>query len=337
MSKLRRQTDTVSAAEFNRLAARLAARRVTGGEHVRCTRTFMGQIITLGTLPEERHAWQTEAAWNPFLQKWTARIVVPGSVNGLAPLVNAGSYYVQDGKQPAVMTLDGIPELLLNFRAIGHDGTAGESVPEFFANMGVGKQPKAAAPDEPVNLTELAAQPGNRLLRACDLVLIQPRPAMKTDVQLGDALVDGWTLRQSVNYTTPSTTRARVVAQAKFIYPGQSFKPEDFDQALVERDFDAIQIATIYLVSPPDTEDGTDPDATWQPFIKHVLFYDLNYATPRADGTAEPDPVTFFIPTVAGAMVQPLVSALLALANDVFDALKALLTAQSNEGRFWSV
>jgi hypothetical protein len=332
----RRPIDRVTAGQFNGLLAQLPSRRISGSGRVHVSRTAMGQRVGLDESPTFAHPWLTTPRWNADLEQFTAQ-VAPGFINGEPPLVQPGHFYTPDGEDPAGdMTLLGEPEVLLNFRAIGHDGTSGESVPEFFATMGVGAQPQAVQPGETVNVTEQAPTAGNRLLRACDIVLVQPRAAMKADTAISGSLLDGWTLRQSITYMGATAT-AHVTAQARFTAPGTSYLPEDFDQAFVERNFDAIKIATVYLVSPPDAAAGSAIDASWQPFVKHTLFWNLTYATPRVSGSVAPEPLFFFIPTPAGVLVQPLVSALLSMSNDALAAVTAQLASQSNEGRFWSV
>jgi hypothetical protein len=48
-----------------------------------------------------------------------------------------------------------------------------------------------------------------------------------------------------------------------------------------EPNFDELLLSTVYLLSPPNAAPGSEPDSTWQPFVKHELFWNLTYITPE--------------------------------------------------------
>jgi hypothetical protein len=336
----------------------------------------IGRTLQISPEPIWKHPWQITPLWDGTRQLWTSTMKA-GFVNGECPVViqtvaQAPNNWQQFGinpldgqpffsawvfnkNTPAIppattvwIPLYANPLIDLSWRNIGYDdATAQNPVPQFFLNLGVTK----ATPIDPDNPDQSAANlfnpppAGNRLLRGCDLILHQPHVALTSQITLEPGIVTGESnVSQTLGLTqiSPGDT-LKVYAQ------GGAYDPQDAIAAGIdpstgdytEPPWDEILIGTAYLLSPPNTAPYSAPDQTWQPFVRHSLFWNLFWAQPEfqptpteaTDAFGQLAQLTSVLGAGAGAVdVNYLTSSL----NDAYQAATNILVAQSMAGSFWT-
>ncbi len=313
-----------------------------------------------------RHPWQVTPGWSPEQRSWLAQIE-PGFVNAHTPiyrkkLVGKGpgrdfgtnpltgeKYFSADvfshsEPVPTAHSIDLplylLPQIPLSFYNIGFDGQPQLPVPSFFLDRNV-----APAPPQPDALALLQdggasldlnppPPPGLRLLRACSLILHQPRAALTSEITLQPGLVTGISnVTQTLGVRFPPSSDVLRVTTGYF---NPVYSPLDVLEGIYEEPtWDELAIATVYLLSPPHTPPGTVADGTWQVFVRHALFWNLHYHTPNfrpaVNNTSVP-----FIPPLAGGAAQPVINLLTASLNDLTNQALNIVTAHSLAGSFWT-
>lgn len=329
-----------------------------------------------------RHPWFTTPQWLPKRKSWAA-FVLAGFVNGRAPVVTTtagalrearGTFYGQlvDGRtgaaeieQLALLAIggeddSGLPDStqidvalyqnppvgLFEWRKIGWDGAG--AVPQFFLDRGVHKAPPGIANQlegGAISMNSVTPPKGNRLLRACDIILHQPRTALTSHISIEYGIATGLS---NVNQTldlreaSPSDrlrlvtgTHNQIAQNGLNFTAGTSLLASDYE----EKTWDEILVSTVYLLSPPDLEPGSDPDATWQPFVAHSLFWNLFWAQPKFKAVIFDDIFRSLVGTVAvigGGSGFGAVNFIAASINDATQAAFNLLTSNSQSGSFWT-
>lgn len=316
-----------------------------------------------------RHPWFTRASWDGKRKQWTAT-VKPGFVNGNAPFAQTlvsnvpvpqqdfginpltGKPFFSDpifnhggsmgpGTSVIAMPMFYNPPIDLTFRNIGFD-SINEAPPDFFAKRGVQNPPHQPTDDELLAgaSLNLDAQPakGNRLLRACDLVLHQPREALSSDITFGAGPATGISSVQqtlTVILANPNDY-LKVFATGKFV-PAAGIDPTQGD--FTEANFDEIVVSTVYLLSPLDTALYSAPDETWTPYVKHNLFWDLNWMQPAFRILDSDNAIGGLLSAallLGGGTASIAINFLSASINDAFQNALNVLTAHSLAGTFWT-
>jgi hypothetical protein len=354
----------IDAPTWNRTVGPVRGNRWRAGTRVNVVRTPVGQCLTLAPKKEWRHPWFTQAVWVGSESKWVAT-VQPGFVNGICPVYRqaflslaqsqangfginplSGEFYFsspifnKSTGQVAAQTeifnvpLYAQPAMELGFRNVGFDGP-GSVVPDFFKRLGVQDAPKGLEEDllnGTLDLSKQAPQRGNRLLRACDIVLHQPRTA----------LTSTWTLGELGQVTQELGMRSALPSERLKIYTTPEFRDGSLATGIdpaarffEEATWDETLVSTVFLVSPPDTEPYSEPDVTWQPFVRHSLFWNLLYAQPGLEPVASSN-VQFLppLPGVSGLLIGSYVAASL---NDLSQQAWNAILAHSLSGSFWTV
>jgi hypothetical protein len=246
------------------------------------------------------------------------------------------------------------PPIQLAFRNVGFDsdGTVGSAVPQFFKNLGVQNSPQPANLSDPNNpdtadavVAALNVQPtpGNRLLRASDIVVHQPRMALTSTISIEDGAITGIsnvTQTLGIRSAAPGD-RLKVFATSLFD-PGSAaalgIDPLSGDYE--EPTWDELLVSTVYLLSPPNAVPLSQPDSSWVPYVAHTLFWNLTYLArtvlqvPQL-GNATGELVTLGS-TLAGGLASFAVNTISASINDAMQNALNLLTAQSLAGTWWT-
>lgn len=338
------------------------------GLHAKVSRTSGGQTVTLAPVGGQwRHPWYTRLSWVSPLRQWVAT-VEPGYVNGRMPIYEttvreaemtpeyginplsgerffSASVFQRKGGESKVTRRVQIPlymrpAIRLTWRKLGFDGDA--AVPEFFALRGVQPPPPSQAAQllggGPINISKTLPRAGMRLLRACDIVLHQPRMALTSHVTIEPGIVTGIS-----NVTQTLSLRSQAPEDRLKIFATSRHDPADPLQAGInplgndyeEPTWDELLVATVYVLSPPGTPVGSEPDADWVPYIRHHQFWNLSHAQPRLRALVT-DPSIPYIPPLAGGAAQLVVNFLTASLNDATQRMLNILTAHSMAGRFWT-
>jgi hypothetical protein len=318
-----------------------------------------------------RHPWQTQAGYSPRSGGWFA-FVNPGLVNGEAPIVRttATEQRQQTGRtwhknpltgkpffsdpifnrtEPGGGTEKRIievplylsPAIPLRWRPIGFDGLPGSALPLFFRRLGAAARPGTQiGTDTDLALADTSAfteQPpeGLRLLRACDIILHQPRAAVSSSFQFLDPIAGQGFARQTITLTAPQTgDRLRLFAGD---YDGTPnvFSPLN---GYTEDAFDEMKVCTIYLLSPRGAALGSSPDGSWTPYVQHDLFWNLNYRTPAFQPVLNIQGANPLLPlAVFGAgILLPFLQYTWSILSDAFQQAFNLIQASSQAGTFFT-
>jgi len=168
-----------------------------------------------------------------------------------------------------------------------------------------------------------------RLLRAMDIVLTIPKPSA------APALVDdgrgGVSLSVTIEPAPPGNpglyTTKRFIAQPLAPTLQDQLATGQPDSAFVER-----LVCTVYLLSPAGAVLGSDPDHTWQPWVRHYLFYSRAFAH-----KADIDEIPALNAGLAGGAADAAVQNQLDALNQADAAASLFLSRAAVEVSDWSV
>lgn len=362
-----------------------AAPQIRPSHNTRLEQNTLGRSLSMQRGRAWRHPWFTMAQWLPQKKAWAA-FVVAGFVNGFAPMVRTtagdlrearGTFFGQlvDARtgaaeiaQLALLAVGGAddaglpdntaldvplyqnPPIGLNeWRNIGWDGAG--PVPQFFQDRGVSKPQKAidsanAETGLSINTADLTPPKGNRLLRACDIFLHQPRTALTSTITVSPdgGMVTGLSaVNQTLGFRAAADNDKLKIqtgtfssAQIKLSFTGATnLMASDYE----EKNWDEILISTVYLLSPPDAPLDAKPDATWQAFAKHNLFWNLLWAQPAVQPVFNLDifrGIIGLVSVLGGGAGLGAVNFIAASINDATQGAYNVLQAQSLEGSFWT-
>jgi hypothetical protein len=100
--------------------------------------------------------------------------------------------------------------------------------------------------------------------------------------------------------------------------------------------FDALHLATVYLLSPEDMSAGSELGPDWTPYVKHRVFWNLVHAVRFDPPVGRNENITLFT-GLAGGVADGIINQLLATNNDASAAASEFLANRTVEGRFWSI
>ncbi len=353
--------------------------------NTRIEQNQLGSNISMSRPRGWKHPWFTEAKWMPKKKAWAA-FAVAGFVNGFAPMVRTpvgdlkearGTFYGQlvdartgaaeiaqlallaiseadssglaDTDQVNVPLYQNPPIGLYEWRNIGWDGTG--AVPQFFQDRGVSKPPTGVAAQlqsgGKIAADSLTPPKGNRLLRACDIILSQPRAALTSQITIQpDGLLLGTSnVTQTLGVRAAlATDRLKIVSGTFNAYQQSQLNFTSAADTLAsdyeEKTWDEILVSTVYLLSPPNSASDAKPDATWQPFAKHSLFWNLLWSQPELThafvsgdtfGT-----ITALAAHLGGGVASFAVTSIAASINDATQGAFNILQSKSLAGSFWT-
>ena len=341
----------------------------------------LGRVVSMGRSREWRHPWWTRLEWLPMSKRWVA-FVKAGFVNGLAPIVRTtagvlrearGTFYgqlvdartgaaeiaqlarlateeaggLEDGATVEVPLYENPPITLSEWRNIGWDGSV--AAPLYFQYRGVNKPSGAVSGnlDTGIKISrdKLFPPKGNRLLRACDILLHQPRTALTSQIDItpGGAITGSSIVTQTLGLREASTNdRLKIqtgtysaIEQSKLNFSGASSLLADYE----EKTWDEILVSTVYLMSPPDAPLDAQPDSTWQAFAKHNTFWNLSWSQPEVTPFFSNDifaPLLGLLGVIGGGSGFLWASYVTASINDATQGAYNILAAKSLAGSFWT-
>ncbi len=277
------------------------------------------------------------ASWNKQ-KKWTA-VVEPGFLNGRCPKFRTTE--VADGETKQVDTpLYMRPLIPMRWRPLGWDSETGGAVPQFFKDRGASDaQPEitAAAIDEGASVFDTPEAPKTlRLLRACDIWLHQPRIALTSQIEItpAEGLLTGRSLvSQTLSVTSPVAGDTLQVLAGELRRLERGIAP--LQNLYAEESFDDVLIATVFALSPRSTPAGSEPDGSWQCFVRHNLFWNLNHVVPFFRQVREIPQVIIF-PPLAGGAASFILNYFVASTNDAFAEAFTRISANTLQGTFYT-
>jgi hypothetical protein len=314
------------------------------------------------------HPWTIVPEWSDTAELWVFRIR-PGFVNGVEPEISTmamlasertldrieeetGTRPEKDQSVEALITES--PQIpVAGTRIIGKGAdpdsvsvsTSGniavefEAVPEFFIQFGVTDEKVVFQGNLNSGIQEVQSESAGEspLLRACDVVLYVDRTAAKLDVIQGNPFLDNFSTSLVINYgrSTPARKRPWLHVTAKY-KPSVEVDMGNLLEGTADPEFDAIKIATIYLLSPPKFSPELPIDDTWTAFVKHDQFWNLCHAPQRIPDPTPIEPIRLQTNLAAG-IADPIISSLLAPGNDAYNIALQVLRNRNLAGRFWSL
>ena len=212
-------------------------------------------------------------------------------------------------------------------------------VPEFFIQFGVTDEKVVFQGNLNSGIQEVQYESAGEspLLRACDVVLYVDRAAAKLDVIQGNPFLDSYSALLVINYgrSTPARERPWLDVTAKY-KPIVEVDMGNLLEGAPDPEFDAIKIATIYFLSPPEFSPDLPMDDTWTAFVKHDQFWNLCHAPQRIPDPTPIQPIHLRT-GLLGGIADSIFSSLLAPGNDAFNAALQVLRNRNLAGRFWSL
>jgi hypothetical protein len=288
--------------------------------------------LTVKVLPPRglTHAWKVSTRWDPETERWGIT-VRPGHVSG-EPEVLLG------GEKIRLAVPFTIPAE--RWRAIGGDAApvlgAGESVPPYFLAMGVApvsSEMKIEGETLQITLTgDRLSRKERRLLRAAELILVQPRPSVRIAWEEVDSRV-----APKIDVVAAAGGPSLVVRPSWTDPVEASASRDEIATGLVDAGIDELRIATLYLVSQPGAPDGAEIDETWRPYVRHYVFRNLRHAVDRDVVPILESPVIFSTFGLAGGAGEAIVQGLAQGLNDAEGQLQAWLNRSRIRGRFWTI
>jgi len=340
--------------------------QVRAGRGMSLRETLYGFAPSASPRGTWKHPWFITPRWSSG--RWSAQ-VKPGLVNAFAPVVRTTVEEQQEiGAQrdfginplsgvpffsdpifdhptqpvPAAKRIIDIPLYLdpavaLTLSPLGWDGPGDGAVPQFFLDRGVARSPRPSGgsgdPEDGVTV-EFTEPPANlRLLRACDVWVHQPRLALTSSIEVAEVFGELSNVTQTLGVRSQVAGDALRVFAGRFTRQPITIDPTQSDYE--EQAWDDLLIGTVFLLSPPRTPVGSAPDGTWQPFVRHHLFWNLSWVP----GTFQPlstDHSTIYIPPLAGGAAQLIINFLIASLNDLTQTAINNLTAHSLAGTFYT-
>lgn len=347
----------IPAAEWNAARALAQRNRSLSGTGVRLMWTADGVWVELATDNAFRHPWELSCRWRAdetlaLGGEWVAT-VQPGFVNGRDVTIEVATAPRPDGSAPlrrhVALTAEQQPELSLgSYRdptapsgfSATEDGdvvtTSGEGYPRFFERLGVkpawkgGKLGEDASESDP-NRT--------RQIRASDVVLITPRTATRQQVEVRDPLTDAQSVEISTIYLNgrlaSAPSRNYLVSLPKWTPTAGPSALDKLMGTAVDTEQDELRIATVYFVSPEDTAEDAEVDATWTPYPTYAVFWNLNWASREQTALVPSPPISLHTGLAAG-IGDALFNFLLSPVNDFFNQIEAFLGAADYSGKYWT-
>lgn len=318
------------------------------------------------------HPWTIIPEFDAQQTRWSCHIK-PGYVNGLEATVSLPAKDVpQDtldrlkaSKEPMPGDAETAVEVWLTesplmpltaWRSIGPDASPTgssvsedgnvnftfEQVPKFFEALGVGEPPKIGSSGAEGIMQSASGtaedQASVRLMRALDIVLYQDRPATASQFTQSDGS-DGVIFQYDVTVVNAPSARKRAYLRETSKYEPPP-PPTDPIARLMgdwsDMPRDELWMASVYLVSPEGAAFGSAPDETWQPYVRHRVFWNLNHATNRLPPPLKSENLTL-ITGLAGGVGDRINQFLLSQVNDANNAVAQFLNRNTIEGRFWTI
>lgn len=343
----------------------------------RLAENAIARSVSVDTETAWRHPWFTEAQWSPVGKKWVC-FTKAGFVNGVAPVVRTtvgalrearGTFFGQlvDAKAGA----DEIAQLArlassTDDYAGADDGDAIDvplykrppiplsswtrvsKIPEFFADRGAVRPPPSGIDTSMgfVQITLTTPVPGARVLKSCDVMINQPRVALSSSIEITPSgAVTGMSLvNQTLAMREPSggeklrmqTGSYKELQEESGRFQGAARLVENYE----EQTWDRMLIATVYVLSPPDADEEAAVDETWEPYVQHAQFWNLNWQQPLLRETMFNEdifkPLLGTLSVLGGGVGFLWASTVTASLNDAMQGAYNVLTATSLGGSFWT-
>jgi len=315
--------------------------------------TGKGEVYYLDEISREwQHPWFVTGFYD---ESWKIRIK-PGFVNGESPL--ATSDEVDSDGRNKQLPLTEFPAIPLPKDIFEQPPVA----PKFFSSLGV-KDPDK--PDIEIDLrgsrgitvtipTQDKSSAADRMLLKAVVFLTQARASHKLVTDIPGNLLLANLVEYSSSWDTSALSSlgrdARINVAKQLPSAGAPSIFDLFSGTIQDDSIDYLPLATLYFVSPPKGKDepkwkalqeqalSDGPGAGWELYVKHDVFWNIDYANNNKPPINIPsfgtDPFTTFF---VGRYTFAPMAALGAMNALVSKALAMAFNGASNGGRFWTV
>ena len=294
--------------------------------------------------PSRSHPWQISAIYNYEKKAWQTSML-PGLVNGLPAYITmlykdmplAAQERVdaeRKEKQQAKAGKDSSFSAYLDEGAkLTHErfrDYSGGGAPDFFKRLGV--------TDPVTNRAGELESTATRLLKSCDVVLVQPRPSLTNRVDYG-LFGSGVQITSTPGLFVPTNREPFVISTPLFVEKKEppSFRSVFFN-TFVDTGRDELHLSRFYLLSPQLPILKPDDLSNWQPFTKYNCHHNLVHATQQIAKakTNYEKPLTIqtgLLGGLADSIFNNLLTGGLNVANDVL----SYLNQRDLAGKFYAV
>jgi len=326
---------TFPARVYNDVMAMMRRSRPLPGLNSRIRETSAGVLIS-ATLPlsDWNHPWKLHPRWvekDDGPGKWTVAIT-PGFVNGADAVV---------GESDEPLTADPVPTLeVTGFRdATGMNG----HYPALFKKLGARKpmEPEAVfsgslEENAQVEVPLFPEQYGTRRLMAADFLLHVDHAGVRTDTFFADPTTGNLVIHSAAFTSALDRYPYRVDTVPDYTPVQYPTMLDRLQGSLDEPNFDQLMLATLWLLSPPDEPDSTQPGPAWLPYTQHFVFWNLGYANVNKFNFTDPQPITIHTGLAFG-LLDSIGNSMLAPINDAYIDIMNALNETSMRGYFWTI
>lgn len=326
---------TFPARVYNEIMAAIRRSKPLPGLHSRIRETSAGVIVSSAIPPSDwNHPWKLHPRWvedDSGDGGWCVTIT-PGFVNGADAVV---------GKTDDPLTGDPAPYIgVTAFRdTTGMNG----HYPALFKKLGARKpeQPDpilSASMDQnaQVEVPLFPEQYGTRRLMAADIILHIDHIGVRTDTFFADPETGNLVIHSPA--FTPAVNRYPYRVQSIPEYTPIEY-PTMLDRimgTMDEPNFDQLLLGTLWLLSPSDEPEDTQPGSTWQPYTQHFVFWNLGYANVNEFNYTNIEPITIHTGLAFG-LLDSIGNTMLAPINDALQDAMNGLNQTSMQGYFWTL
>jgi len=290
------------------------------------------------------HPWQITTSYNKKKKQWLASFL-PGLVNGLPPYItmiyNEAPLEAQerirleraekkltppDKKSSVSVYLDeGAQIALQRFRDYK------QGAPDFFKKLGV--------TDPVTNRAGEEEDTASRLLKSCDIVLIQPRPSLtnKVDYRI---FGQGVRITSTPGIFVPQNREPFLTSVPIFVEQEEppSFRSVFFN-TFTDTGRDQLYLSRIYLLSPPLPINDPKDLSLWQPFFEYRCHHNVVHATQQIAKakTNYEDPLVIQTGLLGGGLADSIFNQLLTSGLSADTAILDYLNQRDLRGKFYAI
>lgn len=326
---------TFPARAYNEVMAMIRRSKPLPGLNSRIRETSAGVLISATLPPSDwNHPWRLHPRWvedDAGKGNWTVTIT-PGFVNGADAVVGESDVPLTDDPAPVIK--------VSTFRdATGMNG----HYPALFKKLGARKpeEPDAALSgtleeNAQVEVPMFPEQYGTRRLMAADFLLHIDHEGVRTDTTFADPETGNLVIHSAAFTSALDRYPYRIQTVPEYTPVQYPTMLERMLGSLDEPNFDQLLLSTLWLLSPSDEPDDTQPGPTWLPYTQHFVFWNLGYANVNKFNFTNPQPITIHTGLAFG-LLDSIGNSMLAPINDAYIDIMNGLNETSMRGYFWTL
>ena len=325
---------TFPARVYNEVMAAIRRSKPLPGLRSRIRETSAGVLISPTTPPPDwNHPWKLHPRWaedDSGIGHWNVTIT-SGFVNGANVVI---------GSTDLALSADPASTLKISaFRdATGMNG----HYPALFKKLGA-RKPTESPPlptldgfNPEVNVDLFPDQYGTRRLMAADFLLNIDHEGIRTDTFFADPETGNLVIHSPAFTSAINRYPYRIQTVPEYTAVQYPTMLDRIQGSLDEPNFDQLLLGTLWLLSPPDEGEDTQPGPTWSSYTQHFVFWNLGYANVNAFNFTQAQPITIHTGLAFG-LLDSIGNSMLAPINDAYqDALNGL-NETSMRGYFWTL